>query len=245
MRRFGLIGKTLKHSFSKPYFEKKFIDEGFKDCCYDNFELESVDQFPKFIEDHPDLKGLNVTIPYKEEVVQFLHSKNKIVESIAACNCIKIENRKLHGYNTDAVAFKNSLQKYLKPHHKCALILGAGGASKAVQYALKELNIDFLLVSRRKNENQLGYEDAGSEIIKAHQIIINTTPLGMFPNIEQDPPVLYKALTENHLLYDLIYNPPKTKFLQQGEVRGATIVNGYEMLLAQAEESWRIWNSET
>lgn len=244
MRRFGLIGKTLKHSFSKPYFEKKFIDEGLSNFSYDNFELESADQFPELIARYPDLKGLNVTIPYKEEVVRFLNSKNKIVESIAACNCIKIVNGELHGYNTDAVAFKNSLQKYLKPHHQCALILGTGGASKAVQYALKELNIDFLLVSRHKKENQLGYEDAGTDTIQSHQIIINATPLGMFPNVEQDPPILYKAITPNHLLYDLIYNPAKTKFLQQGETQGATIVNGYEMLLAQAEESWRIWNSD-
>ena len=244
MRRFGLIGKTLKHSFSKKYFEEKFATQQIGDCSYENFELPSIDAFPKLIEDTPALNGLNVTIPYKEEVVRFLHSKNKIVEAVAACNCIKIVNGELHGYNTDAIAFKNSLQKYLKPHHKCALILGAGGASKAVQYVLKELNIDFLLVTRHKKENQLGYEDVGKDTLQTHQIIINTTPLGMFPNIEQDPPVLYDALTQNHLLYDLIYNPPKTKFLQQGEAKGAQIINGCEMLLAQAEESWRIWNSE-
>lgn len=244
MTRFGLIGKTLKHSFSKPYFEKKFAAEGFHNYCYDNFELESISQFPKLIADHPELKGLNITIPYKEEVLRFLHSKNEIVESIGACNCIKIADSQLHGYNTDAIAFKNSLQKYLQPHHKCALVLGTGGASKAVQYALKKLNIDFVLVSRRKNENQLGYEDVGSDTIERHPIIINTTPLGMFPNVDQDPSIPYKALSENHLLYDLIYNPPKTKFLQHGEDKGATIVNGYEMLLAQAEESWRIWNGD-
>lgn len=245
MRRFGLIGKTLKHSFSKPYFEKKFAEEGITDCTYNNFELQSIDDFPKLITANPELRGLNVTIPYKEEVLQFLQSKNKIVEEIEACNCIKIVNGQLHGFNTDAVAFKNSLQKYVKPYHKCALILGTGGASKAVQYALKELNIDFLLVSRRKQDvNQIGYEDVGADTIKAHKIIINTTPLGMYPNTEQDPPIPYKALTPEHLLYDLIYNPAKTKFLQHGEEKGAQIVNGYEMLLAQAEESWRIWNED-
>jgi shikimate dehydrogenase len=244
MRRFGLIGKTLKHSFSKGFFEKKFSEQGIKDCSYDNFELPSINEFPNIIVNNPELKGLNVTIPYKEEVLQFLNSKNEIVESIGACNCIKIVGAELHGFNTDAVAFKNSLQKYLKPHHKCALVLGTGGASKAVQYALKQLGIDFLLVSRRKQENQLGYEDVSRDNIEGHQIIINTTPVGMFPNVDQDPPIPYKVLTPDHLLYDLIYNPAKTKFLLYGEEKGAQIINGYEMLVAQAEESWRIWNSD-
>lgn len=242
MKRFGLIGKTLKHSFSKGFFEKKFSEEGITDCSYENFELPAISEFPNLIANNPGLKGLNVTIPYKEEVLQFLNSKNEIVETIGACNCIKVVNNELRGYNTDAVAFKNSLQKYLRPHHKCALILGSGGASKAVQYALKELGIDFIIVSRHKKENQLGYEDVGEERIQSHQIIINTTPLGMYPNVDQDPPLPYFALSSQHLLYDLTYNPPKTKFLQQGESNGAQIINGYEMLVAQAEESWRIWN---
>jgi shikimate dehydrogenase len=244
MRRFGLIGKTLKHSFSKTYFEKKFAEQGINGCSYENFELQSIDEFPDIIANTPGLRGLNVTIPYKEEVLRFLNSKNEIVEEINACNCINIINGQLHGFNTDAVAFKNSLQKSLKPYHKCALILGTGGAAKAVQYALKELGIDFLLVSRHKKENQLGYEDVGGDTIGEHHIIINTTPLGMYPNVDQDPPIPYTDLTPQHLLYDLTYNPPKTKFLQQGEKRGAQIINGYEMLVAQAEESWRIWNSE-
>jgi shikimate dehydrogenase len=244
MKRFGLIGKTLKHSFSKTYFEKKFAEQGINGCSYENFELQSIDEFPDIIANTPGLRGLNVTIPYKEEVLRFLNSKNEIVEEINACNCINIINGQLHGFNTDAVAFKNSLQKSLKPYHKCALILGTGGAAKAVQYALKELGIDFLLVSRHKKENQLGYEDVGGDTIGEHHIIINTTPLGMYPNVDQDPPIPYTDLTPQHLLYDLTYNPPKTKFLQQGEKRGAQIINGYEMLVAQAEESWRIWNSE-
>lgn len=242
MRRFGLIGRTLKHSFSKPFFEKKFLAEGLRDHHYDNFELESIDEFPKLLADHPGLEGLNITIPYKEAILPFLTTKNEIASDIGACNCIKIKDGQLHGFNTDAIAFKNSLQKHLKPHHRCALVLGTGGASKAIQYALKELRIDFLLVSRHKKQNELGYEDVGEEVIEEHQILINTTPLGMFPNTNQDPSIPYKALTSEHLLYDLIYNPPKTKFLQQGEERGAQIVNGYEMLVAQAEESWRIWN---
>lgn len=244
MKRFGLIGKTLKHSFSKGFFEKKFFEQGITDCSYDNFELPSIKEFPSLIASNPGLSGLNVTIPYKEEVLQFLNSKNEIVEAIGACNCIKIVDEELHGFNTDAVAFKNSLQKYLKPHHKCALILGSGGASKAVQYALKQLGIDYLIVSRHKKENQLGYENVGEDAVMNHQIIINTTPLGMYPNVEQDPPIPYGSLSSQHLVYDLIYNPPKTKFLQQGEAKGAQIINGYEMLVAQAEESWRIWNSD-
>jgi shikimate dehydrogenase len=244
MRRFGLIGKTLKHSFSKNFFEKKFAEQEITDCSYDNFELQTINEFSNLIATNPALNGLNITIPYKEEVIQFLNSKNEIVEEIGACNCIKIINGQLHGFNTDAVAFKTSLQKHLKPHQKCALVLGSGGASKAIQYALKQLNIDYLIVSRHKKENQLGYEDVGEDIVNEHQIIINTTPLGMYPNIDQDPPIPYNALTSQHLLYDLTYNPPKTKFLKQGEAKGAQIINGYEMLAAQAEESWRIWNSD-
>jgi shikimate dehydrogenase len=243
MKRFGLIGKTLKHSFSRSYFEKKFHELGIDDCIYENYELQSIDDLPGLL-GVPELAGLNITIPYKEEIIPFLHSKNKIVEAIGACNCIKVVDGQLHGFNTDAVAFKNSLQKYLQPHHKCALVLGTGGASKAVQYALKELAIDYVLVSRHKKENQLGYEDVGEDTVTGHQVLINTTPLGMYPNVDQDPPIPYSALTKNHLLYDLTYNPPKTKFLQQGESRGAQVINGYEMLVAQAEESWRIWNSE-
>jgi shikimate dehydrogenase len=244
MKHLGLIGKTLKHSFSKTYFEKKFAEGGINNYSYENFELSSIAEFPKLLANNPDLLGLNVTIPYKEEVIQFLNFKNEIVKAIGACNCIKINNGQLHGYNTDVVAFRESLKKLLRPFHHCALILGTGGASKAVQYALKQLGIDYLLVSRHKKENQLGYEDLGEEIIQGHQVIINTTPLGMYPNTDQDPPLPYALLTAQHLLYDLTYNPPETKFLKQGALKGAQIINGYEMLLAQAEESWRIWNSE-
>lgn len=243
MKRFGLIGKTLKHSFSKAYFGKKFAEEGITDCSYENFELSSIKEFPKLIATNPDLKGLNVTIPYKEEVLPFLNFKNEIVGDIGACNCIKIVNGELCGYNTDVIAFRDSLHKLLQPFHRRALILGTGGASKAVQYSLKELGIDYLVVSRHRKENQLTYEDVREDVIQEHQVIVNTTPLGMYPNVDQDPPIPYNALTPQHLLYDLTYNPPKTKFLKQGEAKGAQIINGYEMLLAQAEESWRIWNS--
>jgi shikimate dehydrogenase len=242
MRRFGLIGKTLKHSFSKNYFTQKFKDNQTRDCIYDIFELQSIDELPDLIATHPDLKGLNVTIPYKEQVLTFLNERSVVVQEIEACNCIKIINGKLHGFNTDVIGFKNSLQPKLKPHHKKALILGTGGAAKAVKYALKELEIEYLLVSRRKEFGDLGYEDVDDEILKQYTLIINTTPLGMFPNMNDDPPIPYEFLTPQHFLFDLVYNPEKTKFLQHGEKQGAQIANGHEMLILQAEESWRIWN---
>lgn len=244
MRRFGLIGKTLKHSFSKHYFTQKFKDNQASDCTYDIFELQSIDELPGLIATQPALEGLNVTIPYKEEVLVFLDERSAVVREIEACNCIKIRNGKLYGFNTDVGGFRNSLQPKLKPHHKKALILGTGGAAKAVKYALKELEIEYLLVSRRKESGDLGYEDVDDEILKQYTLLINTTPLGMFPNVNDDPPIPYEFLTPQHFLFDLVYNPEKTKFLQQGENRGAQIANGYEMLILQAEESWRIWNEE-
>jgi shikimate dehydrogenase len=244
MRRFGLIGKTLKHSFSKNFFTRKFSDEGITGCSYDNFELQHIEEFSELISNTTGLEGLNITIPYKEEVLSFLDKKDSIVEKVGACNCIRIRQGELQGFNTDAAAFKKSLQKNLKPHHACALVLGSGGASKAIQYALKELDLDFIIVSRHKKQDQIGYEEVGVETVSKHQIIINTTPLGMYPNVNEDPPIPYEGISPNHLLFDLTYNPEKTKFLLQGEKRGATILNGYEMLVAQAEESWRIWNSD-
>ena len=242
MRRFGLIGKTLEHSFSKNYFAKKFDAEGIYDCSYENFELSSIDLLPQLITDHPDLAGINITIPYKEEVIRFLHQPNEITREIGACNCVKIKNGILYGYNTDAVAFQNTLLKKLQPHHWRALVLGSGGASKAVQYALKKMDIDFIVVSRHKTFNRATYEDLGKELMETHPVIINTTPLGLYPNLNEAPPIPYELISSQHLLYDLIYNPAKTKFLQQGEKRGAVVVNGYDMLVGQAEESWRIWN---
>lgn len=245
MKCYGLIGRTLTHSFSKKYFEDKFARDGIKDCRYDNFELKDIQEFPLVLDANPELKGLNVTIPYKEEVIQFLNTQNDVVQEIKACNCIKIDNeRKLHGYNTDAIAFQKSLQPKLKPHHKKALILGSGGAAKAIKYVLKELNINYLVATRKKEEaDEIGYEDMGNDLFASYTLIINTTPLGMYPNVDADPPIPYEYLTSKHFLYDLIYNPEKTKFLCEGEKRGAQIVNGYEMLILQAEESWRIWNS--
>jgi shikimate dehydrogenase len=243
MRRFGLIGKTLKHSFSKGYFAKKFADEGITGCSYENFELPSIGELRQIIESQSGLEGLNITIPYKEAVLQLLDEQDAAVEAIGACNCIRIDGGKLFGFNTDAPAFSAVLKPLLQPGQECALVLGSGGASKAVQYALREMGIDHLVVSRRKAQNQLGYEDLSDEVMAGHQVIINTTPLGMFPNVDDDPPLPYNSLTPGHLLFDLTYNPSKTKFLKKGEEQGARIANGYEMLVLQAEESWRIWNS--
>jgi shikimate dehydrogenase len=244
MKRYGLIGRTLTHSFSKNFFAKKFESERITDCVYDNFELKAIGEFPLFIKAYPDLRGLNVTIPYKEDVLQYLTDSNDIVKEIGACNCIKIDDNQLIGYNTDVLGFRASLVPKLRRHHRRALILGTGGAAKAIRFVLEQLGIDYSIVSRRKRPNELGYEDLGEEVMADHHLIINTTPLGMYPNVDADPPVPYEYVTHRHFLYDVIYNPEKTKFLAEGEKRGAQICNGYEMLIEQAEESWRIWNQE-
>jgi shikimate dehydrogenase len=242
MKWYGLLGKTLKHSFSKAYFANKFHQLHIVDCRYENFELASIDELPQLLKDHPSILGLNVTIPYKEEVLPFLAEKNDIVKEVGACNCIKISDGKLIGYNTDVTGFEQSLQKYLEPHHKQALILGTGGAAKAVQYALKRMGISYQLVSRTKTETAIAYDELET-VFKHHQLIINTSPIGMFPKVDEAPAIPYQYITPGHLLFDLIYNPEKTLFLKKGEERGAKIANGAEMLVLQAEESWRIWNS--
>lgn len=242
MKLYGLIGKPLTHSFSKGYFSQKFAEEGIVDCRYENFELPHINELPRLLQSHPQLCGLNVTIPYKEMVLPFLDQKNEIVETIGACNCIKIEAGKWVGFNTDVAGFKNSIAPQLKPHHKKALVFGSGGASKAVEYALGELGIECTIVSRKDSENSLGYEAIDDSILKENKLLINTTPLGMYPNVDDDPPIPYEYLTPDHFLYDVIYNPVMTRFLAKGEERGAQICNGHQMLLLQAEESWRIWN---
>ncbi|HVK96315.1 MAG TPA: shikimate dehydrogenase [Flavisolibacter sp.] len=243
MKCYGLLGKKLGHSFSKGYFTDKFQKEHIADAVYNNYELAAISELSELIASNPDLKGLNVTIPYKEEVIPFLHFKNDIVADINACNCIKINpSGELDGYNTDVIGFTNSLQPRLQSHHNHAIVLGTGGASKAVQYALKKLNIDYKVASRSTKEGAIQYEDLNDEVVATHKLIINTTPLGMFPDIDNMPFIKYDLVTDQHLLFDLVYNPPKTKFLLEGEKRGAQILNGYEMLVMQAEESWRIWN---
>ena len=243
MKWYGLLGKTLKHSFSKAYFTDKFNELGITDCKYENFELASIDELPELLRDNPSIKGLNVTIPYKEDVLPFLNEKNDIVKEVNACNCIKISEGKLSGYNTDVVGFQQSLEQVLESHHTHALILGTGGSSKAVQYALKILGIRYQNVSRTKSTMSITYDELNEEILSSHQLIINTSPIGMFPNVEKTPPIPFEFVSPKHLLFDLIYNPAKTLFLKKGEEKGAKIANGMEMLVLQAEESWKIWNS--
>jgi len=245
-KKYGLIGATVSHSFSKSYFDEKFFREGLRDYHYDLYSLPSVDDLKKLLEETPELVGLNVTIPYKEQVVKFLSEIDPEAENIGAVNVIKIENGKLKGFNTDSTAFYDTLEKWFpRTSDSKALILGTGGSAKAVQQALKKLSINFQTVSREKEKGDYTYEDLenNKEIISGAGLIINTTPLGMSPNTNTFPPINYELLTPEHYVYDLIYNPARTLFLQKAEMRGAHIKNGLEMLHIQAEKSWEIWNS--
>tara|TARA_R110002049_G_scaffold285775_5_gene467321 strand:+ start:2066 stop:2830 length:765 start_codon:yes stop_codon:yes gene_type:complete len=244
MHKLGLLGKNIAYSFSKAYFKKKFEDENIKDTTYENFDIESINLFPSIIKNTKYLKGLNVTIPYKEEVVPFLDKVNKKAKAIGAVNTIKVTKKgELVGYNTDYYGFKKSLEPLLKPHHKKALILGTGGASKAIAYSLKKLGISYHYVSRKQSKNvSYTYESLSERIVEAHQIIINCTPLGTFPNVDDCPNIPYSGITNHHILFDLIYNPEETKFLQLGKQQNAVTANGLNMLKLQAEKSWSIWN---
>ncbi|MBU2928964.1 shikimate dehydrogenase family protein [Winogradskyella psychrotolerans] len=241
--KFGLVGKDISYSFSRGYFKEKFESEN-SPHSYVNFDLQSIDELKAIIDNTSNLKGLNVTIPYKEQVIPLLDKLNKQADKIGAVNTIRFTKKnKIIGYNTDFYGFKNSLKPHLKSHHKKALILGTGGASKAIAYALKKLKIKYDFVSRSQKENVTYlYTDLTSDIISQYTIIINCTPIGTFPNVNQCPDIPYDAITSKHILYDLIYNPEQTKFLLCGELKGATTINGLEMLRLQAEKSWEIWN---
>jgi shikimate dehydrogenase len=243
MRQFGLIGYPLSHSFSKKYFADKFEREGSGDCRYNNYPIASITELPGLLHAHPLLEGLNVTIPYKEQVIRFLTDQSDTVREIGACNCIRIREGRLTGYNTDVTGFEVSLKEQLAGHHQQALILGTGGAAKAVEYVLRKNGIQFRHVSRTAAPGQLSYASVTPGILASCTLIINTTPLGMYPAVEQFPPIPYEALGPQHYLFDLVYNPVKTVFLQRGEAQGATIKNGQDMLVIQAEESWKIWNA--
>jgi len=244
MRKFGLIGKDISYSFSKGFFSEKFENENRTDCSYENFDLQDISEFETILKKIPDLKGLNVTIPYKEQVIPYLDKLNKKAKKIGAVNTIKISKKgKLTGYNTDYYGFKKSIEPFLKPHHKNALILGTGGASKAIRYALKRLNISVTYVSRlTSNTNTVTYQSLSEADITKHTIIINCTPLGTHPDISKSPDIPYQFITNKHLLYDLVYNPAETTFLQKGKAQGASICNGLLMLHLQAKKSWKIWN---
>ncbi len=240
---FGLIGKNISYSFSKKYFKEKFSAELFNDCTYENFDIESIDLFPEIIKNNPNLKGLNVTIPYKQTIIPYLDKLSEKAQLIGAVNVIRFTKKgKLKGYNSDYYGFKNSLQPLLQPHHKKALILGTGGAAKAVAFALDELNILYSFVSREPKINTIDYHYINATTFDNYQIIINCTPLGTKTNPKEFPPIPYEFFTPNHLAYDLIYNPAESQFLKKAKKKGAVTKNGYEMLVLQAEKAWRIWN---
>jgi shikimate dehydrogenase len=246
MKQYGLIGYPLAHSFSENYFKDKFRREKINDCVYNLFPLKHINQLPEFINENPSLCGLNVTVPYKESVIRHLDELDEQAKKVGAVNCIKISRqhheKKLVGYNTDVIGFEDSLKPILKSWHQHAIILGTGGGAKAVAYVLKKLGITFTYVSRNPgNSDTLGYPDLTKPLIQKYLLIINTTPLGMFPQTQTFPQFPYEQLGERHLLFDLIYNPEQTLFLQKGKKQGAAIKNGLEMLYIQAEKSWEIW----
>jgi shikimate dehydrogenase len=243
MKRYGLIGYPLTHSLSQQYFTQKFIDQGIEDCVYERFSIPSIGDLHDILKTHPDLCGFNITIPYKKEVLAFLTERSKAVEEVGACNCVKIIDGNLIGYNTDVIGFENSLIPFLKPTHNKALVLGTGGAALAIVYVLQKLGIHFSYVSRTATSEQLAYNYLDASVMASHTLIINTTPLGMFPNIEACPAIPYDLLTPEHHLFDLTYNPAVSTFLAKGMQMGATIQNGQQMFVEQAEQSWRIWNS--
>jgi shikimate dehydrogenase len=247
MPTFGLIGKNLGHSWSKAYFEEKFIRENLADSVYRNFPLETLSGFRGLIVHNGSIAGLNITVPYKVEIIHYLDRLDPDAAAIGAVNCVKISRRwdriLLKGYNTDMMAFKETLRPLLNKSCRRALVLGSGGAARAVCHALKDLEFDFTIVSRVSRSGSLIYEDLNKEIITRHEIIINATPLGMFPDTDSCPHIPYEAIGKNHLLYDLVYNPEETLFLRKGRISGARTKNGLEMLHLQAEMSWKIWSS--
>ncbi|MBC7887532.1 MAG: shikimate dehydrogenase [Ferruginibacter sp.] len=245
MKLYGLIGYPLGHSFSKQYFTGKFEKEGLTDCFFEAFPINSINELGALLSANPLLKGLSVTIPYKEQVLRFVDELSEEVKFIGASNCIKIRGNKLIAYNTDIIGFEQSFNKKLPKGQTKALVLGTGGASKAVQYVLNSAGIEFLVVTRQGvlKDGFIQYKHMHPQILGEYRIIINCTPAGMYPHQNTAPEIPYQLLTTSHYLFDLVYQPAKTLFLQKGEERGAAIQNGYDMLLIQAEESWKIWNS--
>lgn len=243
IKQYGLIGYPLTHSFSEKYFAEKFKKEAIEDCRYDNFPIDQIEMLPALISSFENLIGLNVTIPYKQVVARYLDDLSEEADAIGAVNTIRIDGGRLSGFNTDAFGFEISLDDLLGGVIDLqALVLGTGGASKAVAYVLKQKDINYRLVSRQKSENVLTYRDITAITLNEYRLVINTTPVGMYPKIEDCVDLPFEALTEQHFLYDLIYNPELTAFLQHGKAAGARIKNGMEMLILQAEKSWEIWN---
>jgi len=240
--KFGLVGKDISYSFSRGYFAEKFQKLGLENHTYVNFDLPEIESLEKVLSENPEVKGLNVTIPYKEMVLPYLAKLDIKAEKIGAVNTIKVTQYGLVGYNTDCYGFQKSIEPFLKKHHKKALILGTGGASKAIAFVFDELGIEYKFVSRHPKKEQFSYSNLDKDILEAFTILVNSTPLGTHPNISEKPNIPYHYLGNEHLLFDLIYNPVKTAFLLEGESCGATICNGYHMLELQAEKAWEIWN---
>lgn len=243
MRRFGLIGEHLPHSFSGKYFAEKFKREGILNCDFSLYELPTIEDIEQLLNSQPPLEGFNVTNPYKQQVMKYLTKLSPEAEAVGAVNCVKIEGNELTGHNTDIIGFRESLVDMLggnRPAH--ALVLGTGGAALAVEYILKGLNIEYSVVSRSAGDGRITYDDITEEVMNNNKLIINATPVGTFPKVDYAPNIPYEYLTSEHFLYDLVYNPPLTKFLANGESKGAKICNGHAMLVAQAEAAWRIWN---
>lgn len=252
LKQFGLIGKNISYSFSKKHFTKKFSEELFSDCSYENFNIDTIEEFPSLLQKNPDLKGLNVTIPYKVAIIPYLDSLSNKANQIGAVNVIRFTKKgKLKGCNSDWYGFKKSLQPLLKEHHKKALILGTGGASKAVAFALEQLDIYCAFASRETSDSSVSelakqktidYSLINATTFDNFQIIINCTPLGTSPNVKEYPPIPYEFFTSKHIAFDLVYNPDVTEFLKRAKKKGAIIKNGREMLVFQAEKAWKIWN---
>jgi len=242
MKQYGLIGYPLGHSFSRKYFSDKFAAENIKDVSYNLFPLESITMLPGLLKDHPAIMGLNVTIPYKKDVLPYLTNTIHL-EGLDACNCIRIKGDDLIGYNTDVTGFSESIRPLLQVQHTHALILGNGGATAAVRFALDRLGLKYAVVSRTKSIGvDFLYEELDVQIMSDYTVIINTTPLGTSPEIQLSAPIPYRFINQKHLLYDLVYNPSVTSFMRKGLERGAVVKNGYDMLVIQAEESWKIWS---
>lgn len=242
VKLYGLIGKNIGYSFSKKYFTERFAQTGANDCIYENFDLAHIADFKTILTEHHNLCGLNVTIPYKETIIPYLDELSKKAQKIGAVNVIRFKNGKLKGYNSDAYGFKKSLKPLLESHHKKALILGTGGAAKAIAFALQELEIPYAFASRTTDSNTIAYQHINATTFDNFQIFINCTPLGTFPNTDACPDIPYEYFTRQHLAYDLIYNPEETLFLKKAKKYGAKTHNGLKMLELQAEKAWRIWN---
>ena len=244
MDKYGLIGYPLEHSFSRNYFNEKFRNERI-DAEYDNFEIPSIENFKEVLETTPNLRGLNVTIPYKEEVIRYLDELSAEARAIGAVNVIRVTHKGsktvLKGFNSDVIGFTRSIESMLEPLHRKALILGTGGAAKAVDYGLKSLGLGTLFVSRTARPGVITYNDVTPDLIRSHKVIVNCTPLGMYPHVDSCPPLPYEAMDSHTLLYDLLYNPEETLFMQKGRQQGAITKNGLEMLLLQAFASWEMW----